>query len=854
MDMAGLDRKPKKSRTYRFELKRKYQYTSLYRVKDRPPADRLKDAIKLLLTPKKKKAETKPSKQPPGGFNYMVFGAFVFIAIILLAFAWIYLSVEVLRPGLTVFQPQVEKASISNIIEGGDILTTGERGAVRYLAAVMVDYNTTNLKNYSVTLWSYPNRIPSEVFILNTEKLEATTYPDFVRALRVNLATRQMILNEISIKQLETLPHGAVVIIPSGVIPKEMLGLDSQISINKLAERGVVVIYMGQPFTQMLNGTSVPTPKKIIDELPFLFDESASLQTEDGFHLFQPLYRVSPRSGWRGDLVYGSVSVAGKGDGAFVFLPQTLDGGWRGDAENAAEDVSRIIFETAWAQPYGEPTTYSFSNQTNYSGNQYFFTAPFDSPHASVKAEFVGHPHAGNFTVEQMLFIHLDRESESTLLIEQGGKVVSANITNDPVRINAQLREPEPGQPNMYLVVVDGKGNDAQIIPVDRVSVQADRSFDVLIYLDRGEYIVNLMDDEANLYASTYMKIVSIDIDYQGTDSQRRSIYRFSITMDGAPRSLSDVSITVDGGQYGTYQFSDVSNIRLDLGQYTGGEQLPLGEHTFDFTSGALKLTVPVVHARAKTIFDEPIFWITVILSGGLAALGAFFAKPETVFFALDVPDFPPVTRTKIPLTPEIVLSVFDKVNENYRWENTPLTPSEIKNGFKDIFVHGKPVYITDFNVEYLLEELKKKNLVGESLGYYGLRSWENKSKHSIAYLSLMRRLRDICVNNAIPFTGLDESKEADSVITVVGQQMPIHFYDKKRDVETFLGRLMPSMGHGISIILFKNDADKESFQHLISSSPTVAPLIIKMESDSDSLQLLTDDELENMLIEFKSM
>lgn len=851
-----LSKTPKKSKVYNFEMKHKYQYTKLYKLIDRPPIDRIKDMFKELTAPKKKKKEMpkEGEEQPKGGFNFVVFGAFVFIAIILLTFAWIYLSVEVLGSGATVFQPQVEKSSIHNTIEGGQMLTTGERGATEYLGVVMVDYNTTNLKNYTVSLSTYPQQIPSEVFILNTDRLEASTYSEFIRALRTDLSTRQIILNEITLKQLETLPHGAVVIVPSGVVPKELLGIDSEISIERLAERGIVVIYMGQPFTQMLDKTSVPTPKAVYDALPFTFDPNAGLSSEDGFHLFQPLYSINIKSGWRSQLVYGSVSVASKGDGAFVFLPQTLDGGWRGDAENAADDVSRIIFETAWAEPFSEPTVYTFANQTNYSGRQNFFTAPFDSPSATVKLEFEGSPPAANFTVRQMLFIHLEQAGNNTLLIEQGGKVVSSNVTNDPVRINAQLREPSPGQPNMYLVVVDQSGFDSQTIPVGAVSVQADRSFDVPVYLDKGEYVVNLMDDEADLYASTYMKVVSIEIERMGQDPQKRSTYLFDITMDGEPKTLSDLSVSVDGGDYGTYQFSNVDNVKVDVSQYTGGDQLPLGEHNFAFTSGALTVTVDWPHERAQTIFDQPIFWIVVILSGGLAGLGAFFAKPETIYFALDIPDFPPVTRTKIPLSPETVLSVFEKVNENYRWENTPLTPSEIKNGFKDIFVHGKPVYITDFNVEYLLEELEKEAKVKGSLGYYGLSSWERKSKRTIGYLALMRRLRDICVNNAIPFTGLGESKKADSVITVVGQQMPIHFYDKKRNMEKFLKRLMPTLGHGISIILFKDDMDKENFQNLISSSPTVAPLIIKMEADSSSLVLLTDEELEKMLLEFKSM
>jgi hypothetical protein len=141
-----------------------------------------------------------------------------------------------------------------------------------------------------------------------------------------------------------------------------------------------------------------------------------------------------------------------------------------------------------------------------------------------------------------------------------------------------------------------------------------------------------------------------------------------------------------------------------------------------------------------------------------------------------------------------------------------------------------------------------------ESLGYYGLLEWEEKSKHTIGYLALLRRLRDICVNNAIPFTAIDESKEADSEITVVGQTMSIHFYERSMDVKRMFSRVLPTIGKGIAIIMFRNNSDKEQFQKLINSSPSIAPLIVKMEADSSSLLFLTGDELEKMLLEFKSM
>ncbi|NYZ74075.1 hypothetical protein H0O00_02950 [Candidatus Micrarchaeota archaeon] len=851
--MAEKDARLKK--TYRFELKKKYQYVSHYRTKVRPPIEKIKDLVRGILTPKKeKKTEAVLSQAPPGGFNFMVFGAFIFIAIIVLAMGWLFLTTQAFQSA-GVFQPPSEKPAIENTIISGDVISSGDRANPRYVASVMIDYNTSNLVNYSVIISTYDQKLPYEVFILNSERFEAGMYPDFIRTLRSNLAKRKIILNEITLKQLETIPEGAIIIVPSGVVPMEMLGVNSMITPNHLADRGVVVIYLGQPFTKMLNGTLVQTtPQATLKTIPFGFDENVQLQTSAAMHVYQPLYRAAPTSGWAGDLKYGSISVATKGDGAFVFLPQTLDGGWRGNYTSAADDVSRIVFDIPWAEPNAPSKNYTFADQTYYAGRSYFFSDQFAKPSVTLKVDFIGYTSTSEFPVRETLFTSIEKERDNDMYIELGGKVVPTNISGKPVRMNAMLREPQAAQPNMYLTMTDSNGTEVQSISQGPVNVQADKSFDVPIYIDRGEYIVALMDDESNIYTQVYMKVVSIDITWKGQDSKKPSRYYFDISMDGQPFELNEISLLVDGGKYGSYTFNRVSSMKVDVGGFTGDNSLPTGDHVFKFTAGGLKVDVPIKHQVVKTIFTDPLFWIMIILTGGIVGIGVLFARQEAIYFALDIPDFPPVARTKIPLAADSILGIFEKINETYRWQCTPLAPTEIKNGFKDIFFHGKPVYITDYNVEFLLDTLEKRNLLKECIGYYGLISWEDRTKHSIEYLALMRRLRDICVNNAIPFTQLDESKEADSVLTVVGQQMYLHFYEKGGDPKELLKRILPSIGHGISIVVFKSMADKSSFQGLINSSPSVAPLITKMELDSSSLLLLTTEELEKMLIEFKSM
>jgi len=358
---------------------------------------------------------------------------------------------------------------------------------------------------------------------------------------------------------------------------------------------------------------------------------------------------------------------------------------------------------------------------------------------------------------------------------------------------------------------------------------------------------VNLEDDTGRLYASSYLEVTSVSISGPDTGA-KPSIYVFDIT---TPVTLRSMSVTVD--ERDTLTFSDVASgaLSVDVSSFTGGDALSYGDHVFEFTAGNLNRKVEYNRPQHPAPFPPELILIT-LLAGGIVGVGVYFARQEKVFFSLDIPDFPPVSRTKIPLNPDTVLSIFDKVNDNYHWEYTPLTVNEVKNGFKDIFYRGNPIYITDYNTEFLLNDLERTKKVESFLGYYGTKNWEQKSKHTLRYLSMLRKLRDICVNNAVPFTSLDESKVCDSEITVVGQSMYLHFFDSgnKEDV---VKRSLETISSGITIVLFKDNPEKALFGGMLNS-PTNAALLLKVEVENNSVLLLTFPELESMVQEFKGM
>jgi hypothetical protein len=876
MAMAGIKKIKIRKKTYKFDVRKRYQDVRHFRVRKRELGEIVRDKLKSIFAPKKeekkkavKKRVTLAKRAEKPAFNFALAGAAIGVALLILFGVWIFLSLQSLQEAPTEFKPQTEKPEISNVLLGGGVLNYGDRASGEYVASVYIDYSTQNIDEYNINITTYEKKIPGEVFVLSTERIQASSYPGFISHLRSQLSRKNIMVNEMTMQEIETIPEGAIVIIPSGAIPKEMVDLGSSLSPDALASKGMVVIYIGQPFTKMLDGSLVVnTPLETVNLLPFGFDETTPISSSAGFSLYQPLYRVTSTAGWASSTAYGSVSVLTKGSGAYLFVPQTLDGGWRADplvptkdaSEYAAGDIARIILELPWAMADDEVKTYVMTGEEAVEGRMMFFSEPFEGTQRSVVTDFSGTSSFDpELVVEDRKIIRVSKDYRGELSTEGGSTQISTNITNQPVRMNARLDEPVAAQPNMFLVLTDHLNYEAMRMALGRVNVQGELPIDVLLYINKGEYISALMDDESKIYAQNYLKVVTVDIDYAGKYRNQPATYVFELKRDGVPVNLNTVTVVVDGGEYGEYTFNQVSAVNVDVSRHSGGDRLPSGDHAFTFIIGGLREDIIVTEPPVSIpLFSNPLFLITVVVAIGIAGLGVMFARKEVTLYAIDIPDFPPVSRAKIPISSDAVLSIFGKVNSSYHWETTPLTLSEIKNGFRDIYYQGKPIYITDYNTEFLLDELIQKGRVREALGYYGPLSWEQKTGRSMTYLTMMRKLRDICVNNAVPFTTLGESKTADSEITVVGQQMFLHFYEMSvekddKKLAELMKRALSTIGKGITIVLFKNDIKKRKFATLLDS-PSTAQLLLKLEKENSSVLLLTMIELEKMVKELKSV
>lgn len=866
-DMVDLRKLVITKKLYRFEVKKRYQEIKRFRVKQKTMSEKIIEDISSIFKSKKKEQKKPvgasplaPKPEQHGAFNKTIILGTVLIAILLVVGGWFYLSNLISSIAEEPIVVPVSASVNSNVLDSG-IISAGELKNSEFISYARINYNLKGLDNYSIRLSVYKEQLPQEVFMLSSYRDQADSYSEFFTELDRNLSTRGIHLNTIDFEDLETLPGNAIILLPTGRIPQQLLGVKSNINLVQLLDRGVVFVYIGQPFNRMINddGLVILTPQQALQKVPISFVESGNIQTTDDFNLFQPLYTA--RSGGGGQIdsfqVYGSVSVLRKGSGAIVFLPQTLDGGWRDAAGNrdprlAARDIARIIYETPWATKDGSSKDYFVpipDNTTNIVSD-YFSNTFKQSGSRSLKIEFVGNGETA--LKERYQILHVDRKNKGDLFVEGGYVAVPNEISLQQTRMNAILRGDSPEERFLFLLTTRDGVEVGDKFPIGRgpVNIQSEIPLDIPLHLDSGEYILSVIDDESRPYASTYLKVVFIQPNFVG--QPKKGLYTFSIDRDSRPYVIREVEVTVDGGKNGVYKFTNTDTVNIDVTNSTGGDNLPPGKHAFDFKVGTITKTYNLsIPQSSGGIFTNPFFIGTLILSAIIIGIGVYFSRKDEISFQIDIPDFPPVTKTKIPLTVDTVLSVFEKINQDYKWAYTPLTTYEIKNGFRGIHYKGNPVYITDYNVEYVLEQLVGKGLVKESMGYYGLKSWIEKSKKSMDYLSMFRKIRDICVNNAVPFTLMGESQDCDSIITAVGQDIYTHIYDHNGDMNTMVRNSLKSVGKGITIILFAKAARKAEFEQLLYST-SFAMLTLKLEFDSGSVLLITTEEFEKMLKELK--
>lgn len=859
-----------KKQVYQFEVKKRFQYARHFMIKERPPIVAISDSLKKLFSkraePKKigrgvgrSAAPSESAEQSAKKSNAILYTALFAAVLILVGGWWLVSSMNSALSAANSEQAIIyAHPDFRFDLAGSGIISAGTREAPSDVAYLRFGYYARNFRELNVSFSTYPSELPSEVFVLRGRRYnsETSVYVDFKNSLQRELARKKINVNEIDVEQLSSLPKSALVVVPSGYIPQELLGVGSDFDIGTLAEKGVVLIYMGYPLDKMIDegGNIVPAPKNLSSRLSLKFTQSFA--SPSGLSISGPFYSVE--SGANSYFTaYGVVSGVRVGRGAILFVPKSLDVGWKRDGAAAASDVAKIILENKWVSPDAQPSIYPLASEVLNVTTSDFLTPGFSGDKRYVKMDIDGIDLNGNYFGEVRM-LEVGKATLGALYMDGGTSVVSSEITGKDSVVFAQLREPGVGKQVLYFSFIkDGKqvGEKTAANP-QAISLQVDTQFELPISLDGGTYIMSLEDYEGKAYAQSLLNVVFVDI-VRKPDAEDRKIFHFTFEKDGQPVPLHEVSVKVtssSGDSFGEYSFSDTSDPMIDVSKYVFGEgKLPYGNYNFQFTIGSIVKDVPVSLIAPENIFTSLPFVGTAVLSALILGLGFYFARKENTRYQLDVPDFPPVAKTKIPIKTDTVLSVFERVNADYKWKCTPLTVQEIKNGFRKVFFEGKPIFISDYNVEFIMDKLIERKKVLKSIEYYAPISWEEESGRSITYLSIFRNMRDIFVENAVPFSPMGAEKNCGSKIDLMGQEMFIHIYEKRGDIKRLASNILSTSKLGMSIVLFKSDADKDDFRDILSSASQVS-ISLKLEVEAGAVHLLGLTEFEELIKDMKSV
>ncbi|MFH1285932.1 MAG: hypothetical protein ABIH99_05105 [Candidatus Micrarchaeota archaeon] len=855
-------------RIYSFDVRKRFEnvknYTPLLAGSQEMSASNVRDVLAVSMQrlfggkPKPKgesKAEMKVKALPTRVVNRIIFMALAFFGVFLIALLGLYLFI-ISAPFVPVQTlPNITVMQYAWINETG-VLSYGMTSEYATYATVGVYAEYANLSVIELGVYSKP--VPKNVYLLKSKYEQAEKNgKEFKSALYAEMNLQGIGISEIGLDQLTQLPENseALVIVPTGFMPTALLGLEGEGSdLLELVKNGTTIIYMGYGFDEgVLNSEgNVEEFNSSLIRSYYGFDfENPRNRVPSGFYLRVPLYSV--RGGDKAAITdakdtNGSMSVVsyGGGKGAILFVPQTLDAGWARGAY-AAADVAKLVRSVAWQEPLASSYEIVYANASNsVLAYKTIFAAPQNvrEGYAKVFVETLG---VDNATTGQTFVWKLNPRAEGELRHEPSklSTSISAAGSNEvkELRVNVLFgEENDDRQHDMYLVVIqDGYELAKEFIQKTRPTSRL--QYDYPLELASGKYLLRVVSETGYEYAASYLRVPEITVKNLGY-GWKANYYEFEVDVDGKPVDVTNVRVNLDGADE---QVLATENQVLTY-KIEGKGGASEGKHRFNFTIGGTEVLVEETYAPVKDFWENPLLMFGFVFVAVIFGIGMLLKRPEKELYRLDVPDFPPLSKIRVPVPRKSVLAILEQVNKDYRWSYMPLKLEEIKGAFRSITREGRPILIGDYNLERLLETLGRSGEIVSYAGYYALKKWISDSKRSMKYLVMFRQLRDVFVNIALQFTDMGVSREADTEITTKsGKRIFVNIYESGQEQE-LLKRTLANVAKGRAMIIFENEAEKREFEHKMSST-SKAMVIMKMQYEQGDVILSTVSNLKKVLV-----
>ena len=859
-------------KAYVFDVRKKFAATRSFAVKKKAetPAEDIKNSIQDFLRSRKPRsgadkasgASPGPGPQDPAGAQGAPSAAQakpsgslgIIVKITVALFLLFFLAIGAIFMIYGSAQGGVPPSAASSgfigtysaMLDQHSILTVGQKESPSRAAYFLLGFESQNVTGANFSVQLFNEKPLTQVFMLEHARESADTYPLFHSGLAERLSIQGISMNEIGLESLSSLPEGALLVVPTGYFPLELIEGDAGSNFKSLLSRGVDIVYIGMPFDTLALDKAGSTVK--VDGSGISFAKGR-LESSEGFMLYDAQYTASPGKSAREmssqGTLYGSVSVVRAGKGSMLFIPQFLDGGWVTDSdsqgyEKAAADVSRLIYEQRWLAPFAAAEASINSTSEKEQVSLYTSSFPDDSAFVLLSTKATD----ANGAVSRTFSTFPIERTQKGEIYPRDSLTVPFYLSGVKTRLNLALKESDPAPVKLFVVMYkDGVELQRSELDGGLTNPTIEKSVDFQVNAEPGAYVIAIIDATGKVYAATHLSVTDLEISLPYVDWVNG---RFNFTLSAGGKPISPQSLSVAMDKAGEQQYSQSSLARgggATQITYSYAGKIASGKHKFTFSAGGWSKDFEAEYYLRKNIWDNPTVVILGVLSLMVFGVGTILRRPEVLRYGLDIPDFPPLATVKIPVKRETVLEIFDNVNAGYSWKWMPLRSEELKSGFRKLTYNGKPILIGDFNLERVLSKLREEGQVKDELDYWGKTSWEKESGHSTRYLMIYRILRNVFVNNAVKFSKIDAIPECD-VKAVLGND-EIYFHVMEEPRERVVHRALATVSKGHTIIVFKTLDEAEDFRRALNS-PSKLAVALKMEVNNKNILLLPIKEAVN--------
>lgn len=876
-DDESLQRLKITRNTYQFNMRRRYEAVEHFRVKKgegETPLQRLLAQFGRQRKPfEEKGGEAKggaPAK-PSGGIGNLL----LIIGVPLLIFAFLIIFVMLSAgPGEQVPPAPSETtgfaAELNQRASEYGILSYGPLDSGQYQAYLAAETSAAGASNITLNAQLFDSPPTRQVFVLRHAKSAADIYDSFRSSLDSYLSSRGFSVVDISPSQLSNIPPGSTLIVPTGYIPQFMLeeappgtyrstAVPSPMTkLVALVSSGTNVVFIGDTFDYMITsqGSVVATEPKIIQNMGLSFDSKNRPQSSDGFMMRLPLYTAKAEAGkWQQfTQVWGSISSIKMGEGYILIVPETLDGGWSEDGNVAGKDIGRLIFEAPYSPPLATSSAVINSSDANFS-RIYLYLSPSKKSSGYLRLYSQVYDQKGTSRT-YFLDYYVVKDQLGDINFPSSAVLLPAYLGGRRADVFVSLREKSGTPVKLYFEIVENstvverhefESGATQPTPPTKKS-------SILTNSRPGTYFLRVVDEGGKIYAATLVSVMGLDIagpkSIPGGEALafREGTFNFSFSKDGRPVSVQYVKVSMPGTSAPTREYRNVTSLSYAPGVELKGSFGQGTQYTILLDFGGFQQEVALRKIVARQFWDNPMVQVLGIVGILIGAVSMMLRRPEKQLLSLDVPDFPPLSITKIPIKASTVLGIFEQINRDYSWERMPLKMEEVKNGFLKLTYNGKPIAVGDYNLQRMLERLEELGALESSLGYYGLSKWSAESGQSMLKRALFRRLRDLCITDAIRFSKLGSLPYCDMKLLIGQSEYFIHFFLGDYSV---VARSLETIPLGRSWIVFQDKYELERFSDRLQDSQS-ASLALKMEIYNKRARLVSVDELPELLKSMK--